>query len=70
MKAPRYSKSKDVHQIVRGLVRRGWLFALTGGGHGSLTAPGGGCVTVAQSPGDHRAVMNIRADVRRLERPR
>lgn len=61
----KYSKSKELNQIVRALVREGWSFR-RGGKHGRISHPSGHPIlTVSGSPSDWRTVENFRHQVRR-----
>jgi hypothetical protein len=63
----RYSSGKEIHVLVRQLIREGWSFG-RGGKHGWLRSPAGlATLTVPNSPSDRRAFMNFRQDVRRLK---
>lgn len=62
----RYSASKEIHALVRQLVRDGWRFQ-RGGQHGKLYAPNRlACLSVPSTPSDRRAFLNFRQDVRRV----
>ena len=60
----RYSKSKDMHQLVSKLVKEGWQF--TAGPHGRITHPSGGYLTFSASPSDKYAHKQLERDVRRF----
>lgn len=62
----RYSSNKDVNRLVRHLVAKGWTFQRRSR-HGRLRAPHGTSITVPCTPGDYRAWLNLRAEVRRGE---
>ncbi|PTD97579.1 hypothetical protein C8261_02550 [Pseudothauera lacus] len=63
----RYCSNKDVNQLVRELVQAGWTFRC--GRHGKLVPPSGlGFITISQTPSDHRCLLKIRRDIRRLQR--
>ena len=60
----RYSSAKEIDALVRQLVKEGWTFS-RGGRHGRLLAPTGWpSVVVPCTPGDRRAFLNFRRDVR------
>ena len=64
----RYSCAKDVDKLVRSCLRRDWIFR-RGSKHGRLSPPMSKLfVTVPGTPGDDRALANLRRDIARLER--
>ena len=64
----KYCSAKDIDVLVRGFVQRGWRFSKRGK-HGRLTAPQGWpFLTIPCSPGDHRTLLNLRGDLRRMSR--
>lgn len=64
-----YSNDSTVNSIVEELVDRGFFFE-NGKGHGKLWTPGEKAfvVVVPKTPGDNRASLNFRSDVRRFLR--
>lgn len=61
----RYSTSREINMLVSQLIYEGWLY-YRGSKHGRLQAPAGHpTLTVPCTPGDRRAFMNFRGDVRR-----
>ena len=59
----------DLKQLLRAAEARGWRVELTRrGGHVRLVHPDGGLVVAASTPSDHRALANLRAQPRRVER--
>ena len=58
----------DLKQVLRQAEAQGWRVQPTRGGHWKLTHPGGGIVVTSSSPSDHRALANVRAQLRRAER--
>jgi len=60
----RYSKSKDMHQLVSKLVKEGWQF--TAGAHNRITHPSGGYLMFSNSPSDKYAYKQLERDVRRF----
>lgn len=61
----KYSSDKDVNQLVQGMVRDGWHFEW-GKKHGKLFTPKRNrFVVIPTSPSHKRAVMELRAVVRR-----
>lgn len=64
----KYSANKDIHELVRALVRQGWHF-FRGSKHGRLRAPAGHPVlTIPGSPSDMRSFKNLRQDLRKAMR--
>ncbi|MCA7885517.1 MULTISPECIES: hypothetical protein [Burkholderia] len=61
-----YSKNRDVNDYISGLVRAGWTFTKGSGGHGKITAPNGRRWGVPSTPGDWRALPNLRRDLKHL----
>jgi predicted RNA binding protein YcfA (HicA-like mRNA interferase family) len=61
---------RDLAKLLPAARARGWQVAPTCGGHWKLTHPGGGIVVTSSSPSDHRALANLRAQLRRVERGR
>jgi hypothetical protein len=60
------SRRSELVRLARAL---GWSVAeITGGGHLKLVRPGCRPVIVANSPGDRRARLNMRAQLRRAEK--
>ncbi|HNA86183.1 MAG TPA: hypothetical protein PLB04_11485 [Nitrospira sp.] len=61
-----YCNDKDIDQLIKGMVRSGWRFER--GRHGKLFHPLGlGFITFPKTPSDHRSLLNLRRDIRRLE---
>ena len=61
-----FCADKRINQYVKTLVDAGWT--VTSGRHCKLHHPSGrGFVTFSRTPSDHRCLMNIRRDVRKLE---
>ena len=61
----RYSNDKAVSALVRALVSSGWKY-VSGKTHGKLVAPNGRRLAVPGTPGDWRAYLNFRSDIRRI----
>lgn len=61
-----YCKDKKINAQVKELCSLGWRFR-RGSKHGKLTAPNGRKLIVASTPGDRRAHLNFRRDVRVLQ---
>lgn len=60
------SNDKSINQLAQDLLKQGWT--LIKGRHGKLVPPcGRGLVIVPGTPGDHRAFLNFRRDVRRCQ---
>lgn len=60
----KYCASKDINQLVKSLICRGWCFR-RGRKHGRLSSPDGRAnLSVPSTPSDHRAFLNFRRDVR------
>jgi predicted RNA binding protein YcfA (HicA-like mRNA interferase family) len=58
----------DLKQLLRQAEARGWSLQLTNGGHWRLRHPSGAVVVTSSSPSDGRALANLRAQLRRVER--
>jgi predicted RNA binding protein YcfA (HicA-like mRNA interferase family) len=58
----------DLKQLLRQAEARGWSLQPTNGGHWKLTHRSGTVVVTGSSPGDRRALANLRAMLRRVER--
>jgi predicted RNA binding protein YcfA (HicA-like mRNA interferase family) len=58
----------DLKQQLRQAEAHGWRVQPTRGGHWKLTHPDGGTVVTSSSPSDHRALANLKAQLRRAER--
>lgn len=52
-------------ELLKRVKADGWLVEKAKNGHYKLTHPCGGLVFVSLSPSDHRALLNIRGDIRR-----
>jgi hypothetical protein len=60
----KYSSGKEIDVLVHKLVKEGWIFT-RGGRHGRLLPPfGQRALTIPCSPGDRRAYLNFRRDVK------
>lgn len=58
--------SKDLRPLVKQLKKAGYTVAPTKGGHYGVYAPDGALLQVfAASASDHRALKNLRADLKR-----
>ena len=59
----RYCGDKDIDRLIIELVRQGWTYSR--GRHGKLRPPDGQfVVTVPCTPSDHRALLNLKRDIR------
>jgi predicted RNA binding protein YcfA (HicA-like mRNA interferase family) len=58
----------DLKQLLRQASACGWQVTRTRGGHWRLLRPNGGIVVLSSTPSDHRALRNVRAQMRRAER--
>jgi hypothetical protein len=62
-----YCHDKDINRFIQNCVREGWSFK-RGKGHGKLYHPTGAWfITISQTPSDHRCLLNIQRDIRRLK---
>lgn len=62
----KYSHNKDINSMVKELLRNGWDIVRSSK-HVKLKSPTGRTLTVPSTPSDIRAVLNFRADIKRLE---
>lgn len=62
----KYSKDKNINALVHQLLQRD-EWDIRRGRHPVLTAPTGKRLTVPSTPSDHRAFLNFKLDVRRLQ---
>ncbi|MBK7463621.1 MAG: hypothetical protein IPP59_07485 [Betaproteobacteria bacterium] len=61
-----YCNDKDINRLIKEMLRSGWRFEP--GRHGKLRHPAGvGFITFPKTPSDHRSLLNMRRDIRRLE---
>jgi len=60
------SGKKELFDLMKIIKSQGWQVKTRRGGHLALYAPQGGVYFVAQSPSDHRALMNVRSALRRM----
>ena len=62
----KYCTCKEIDQLVRSLIREGWIYS-RGGKHGRLLPPNGRAkLSVPHTPSDCRAFLNFRRDVRQV----
>lgn len=63
------SKKREVKELVRELEDKGWRVIIAQNNHHKAFHPDGEHMIVfANTPSDHRAIKNIRAMVKRIER--
>lgn len=62
----RYMSSKDFKQFKKDLRAAGAEFSIRNSGKGLITLPNGQKYFCPATPSDHRALKNIRADLKRL----
>jgi hypothetical protein len=58
----------DLEQMLRQARSCGWQVTQPRRGHWRRLHPGGGIVVASSSPSDHRALANLKAQLRRAER--
>lgn len=58
----------DLRRLLAAARRRGWSVEKTRSSHWRLRHPSGAQVTAGSTPSCPRALMNLRADLRRAER--
>lgn len=65
------SCKREIHDLRQLAESHGWVVTYTGSGHLRFKPPDGGAVIFAPStPSDRRAVLNVRAQLRRQGLPR
>jgi hypothetical protein len=57
-------RKKEIQRLLRLAKKQGVVVSIGGGGHLKWVLPGG-IVYTAKTPGDHRAVMNMRSRLRK-----
>ena len=63
----KYCQDKDINQLISQMVQSGWLF--NRGRHGKLRHPAGiGFISIPKTPSDHRTLLNMKRDIRSVER--
>lgn len=60
------SYKKEVAKLARTLRKIGWVVELTNGNHLRWASPHGGFVISASSASDQRAILNLKARLRRM----
>jgi hypothetical protein len=63
----RITSDKNLDRLIENYMEKGWQLE-DRGKHWSLRSPAGPAVTFSRSPSDRRATLNIRAQLRRVER--
>ncbi len=64
----KYSADKELNKLIRSLVTQGWVYVRKRK-HGRLTSPDKDyTTTVPGSPSDHRAFVNFKQDILRIEK--
>lgn len=58
------SSKRDVQQLVREAEQQGWVILRTKNNHLKWLSPLGGIVYSSSTPSDHRALENLRRDLR------
>lgn len=62
----RFCNDKHINQVIKKFVKAGWIFE--NGKHAKLRHPSGkGFVTYSKTPSDHRCLLNIVRDIKRIE---
>lgn len=59
---------QDMRKMIKRLKKAGWTATPTGSGHLRLEGPHGERQIVPATPSDHRALKNMRADIRRASK--
>ena len=59
-------KSKEARKLLALLAKQGWLIEVRRSNHLKITAPSGRFIFCSSTPSDHRAFLNLRADLRKL----
>jgi hypothetical protein len=57
--------NKELEQLKAQAEAQGWVIQLRKTGHYRWLSPTGGFVVTSSTPSDHRAVLNIRRDLKR-----
>ena len=55
---------REVADLIKIVSKAGWSVTLTKGGHFKWVSPSGGFFYSAQTPSDHRAIKNIKRDIK------
>lgn len=61
----KFSQCKEVHQLVKSLVKAGWE-PIKKSRHWQVRSPKGDVLTIPNTPSDGRALMNFKSDLRRV----
>ena len=67
MKQYKFSSDKDINKFIRKLINTGWT-ASRGKKHWKISHQNGRKVTVAGSPSDRRAILNLKKQVERIKK--
>ena len=59
---------RDLARLLKDAGKRGWSVERTRSSHWRLRHSSGAQVTTASTPSDRRALLNLQADLRRVER--
>jgi predicted RNA binding protein YcfA (HicA-like mRNA interferase family) len=62
----KYSHNKDINSMVKELLKHGWV-VIRKNKHVKLQSPTGKTTAVPSTPSDVRAILNFRADIKRME---
>lgn len=63
----KYSSSKDVNQMIKNLIKSGWMVK-TGKRHRTIISPRGQRITFSSTPSDFRVFKKFRAQIRNEEK--
>jgi len=66
MNEPWRSVPRDMRPFAQSAIRNGWEITQTSRCHYRWTSPQGAVVVTSGTPGSHRAVRNVRAQLRAL----
>jgi predicted RNA binding protein YcfA (HicA-like mRNA interferase family) len=58
------SNTREIQALVKDAERQGWVVVTTKGNHLKWLSPLGGIVYSSSTPSDHRALANLRRDLR------
>ena len=59
--------TKEIRNIIRLAIKKGYSVEVRKGGHYKFTAPTGKFFFTSATPSDHRAIQNILSDMKRAE---
>lgn len=63
----RYSTNKDFNNLIKRLVKQGWLFKKRRK-HDQIIVPSGQSVTFSKTPSEHRSLKNFINDIRHAKK--